>query len=298
MKALGCRLNAAVCCRVHQRKRKSPAGDHYVEALGARVRVRDVGSGPLAVVFVPDPPNVLEHHEAAFEALARHVRVVGLELPGFGFSSAPSRFRFSVAENRDIVLAVLDALGVERAVLALSCVAGLASVAAAVRRPELVAGVVGVQTPDLPGALAWAARVDPNGLLRTPLIGQLAVRLRRRPLAGVWYRAATGDRSHIETLEREALRAYDNGAVYALASGLQSLSDIDPEALFGTLESLPAAAIWGGKDRTHRRTDRRGLARYLPRLEVREIEEAGHFPDLERPEAFQDQLLRWMDRSL
>lgn len=294
MRALGCRLDAAFA----RRSRIVPkAGDHYVEARGARVRVRDVGSGPLAVVFVPDPPNVLEHHEQAFEDLARSVRVIGLELPGFGFSSAPARFGFSVAENRDVVLAVLDALGVERAVLALSCVAGLTSVAAAVHQPERIAGVVGVQTPDLAGALAWARRVDRRGWVRTPVIGQLAVRLNRPGLAASWYRAAAGDPAHAERFRSQALEAYAGGAAYALASALQGLETIDEDKLFGTLENLPAAAIWGQRDRTHRRTPRAGLARYLPRLEVIDIEDAGHFPELEQPHAFREKLLRWMEVS-
>ncbi|MEO1336475.1 MAG: hypothetical protein AAFV29_12570, partial [Myxococcota bacterium] len=104
MSALGYRWEAGVARRSLSRATGS-TNDRYIEAGGARVRVRDVGQGGLAVVFVPDPPNVLEHHDEAFEALAKHVRVVGIELPGFGFSSPPAGFRFSIQENRDVVLA-------------------------------------------------------------------------------------------------------------------------------------------------------------------------------------------------
>ena len=292
MHALGCRLETAMAQRSRGRQ-----DDRFVEAAGAHVRIRDVGSGPLAVVFVPDPPNVLEHHEVAFTALSRHVRVVGLELPGFGFSRPGSGFGFSVEENCDVVLAVLDALGVDRAVLALSCVAGLISVAAAVRRPDRIVGVVAIQSADLAGALAWADRVDRQRLVRTPLLGQLMVRLNRRRLAHSWYRAAAGAPERVESLERVAIEAYDAGAAYALASGLQALTARDTEHILGTLTDLPAAAVWGRQDRTHRRTDRAAQSRYFPKLEVIEIDDAGHFPELEAEETFRVELLRWMEAN-
>ena len=293
--SLGCRLDAAFARPRGRHLDRS--NDRFVDAAGARVRVRDVGSGPLAVVFAPDPPNTLEHHDEAFERLSRHVRVVGLELPGFGFSVPPAGYTFSVAEHRDVVLAVLDALKVERAVLALSCVAGLVSVAAAVHRPERVAGIAAIQSPDLDGALAWAERVDRRGLVRTPVLGQLMVRLNRRRLADSWYRAAAGAPDRVEPLLRVALDAYDSGAAYSLASGLQGLPGIESEQVLGTLNDLPAAAIWGQRDRTHRRTDRAGQSRYLPRLQVIEIEDAGHFPELETEETFRTELLRWMQAN-
>lgn len=289
---LGCRLDAAFARPVSE----TPVG-RFVEVEGARVRVQDLGSGPVAVVFAPDPPNVLEHHQAAFEALARSVRVVGVELPGFGFSSPPAQYGFSVAENERVLRATLDTLGVERAILALSCVAGLVSVEAALKNPERIAGVVGVQTPDLDGVLAWADRVDPRGLIRSPIVGQMSVRLRRRSIAHGWYQVATGDREQIAGLEKGALAAFDNGAAYSLASALQGISSWDPGEVFAPLETLPAIAIWGARDRTHRPTPRDGLKRYLPRLHTVEVEEAGHFPDLERPETFRDALLRWMESN-
>ncbi len=297
MSGLGCRLDAAMARWIGGGRRLGEASDRFVDVKGSRVRVRDVGEGPLAVVFAPDPPNVLEHHDEAFAALSKHVRVVGLELPGFGFSTPSPGFGFSIHENRDVLLEVLDRLGVERAVLALSCVAGLVSVAAAVHRPQRVAGVVGVQSADFAGALAWSRRVDARGLIRTPVLGQMLVRWNRRPLARQWYRAASGDPRWIEPFAGKALRAYDQGAVYSLASALQGLSRLDPGEVLGTVEALPAAAIWGQRDRTHRKTDRAALARYLPRLTVVEIDEAGHFPELEAEDRFRVELLRWMEGS-
>ncbi|MCA9623780.1 MAG: hypothetical protein KC731_32380, partial [Myxococcales bacterium] len=76
----------------------------WLEVGGARLRIaerRPAVAAAEATTFVlaPDPPNVLEHHRATFEQLVEGGRVIGLELPGFGFSSLPKRFSFSAEAN-------------------------------------------------------------------------------------------------------------------------------------------------------------------------------------------------------
>lgn len=54
------------------------------------VRVHDSGSAAPCVMFFPDGPNVIEHYEMFTGLLARDVRVVRSDMPGFGFS-CPTR---------------------------------------------------------------------------------------------------------------------------------------------------------------------------------------------------------------
>ena len=180
---------------------KTPAY-RFLDVHGCRLRVQSLGTGPLAVVFVPDPPNVLEHHAEAFAQLAREVRVVGLELPGFGFSTARRGFRVSFDAYADLLLGALEQLDVERAVLALSCVAGLASLFAANRAPDRVAGIVGIQTADVASLRAWADRLDPRRVLRTRGIGQAFVHFRKRRIAQGWYDVAVADAGPAAPLSR------------------------------------------------------------------------------------------------
>jgi pimeloyl-ACP methyl ester carboxylesterase len=251
------------------------------------LRIADRGSGTLAFVLTPDPPNVLEHHETALGSIAQRGRAVGLELPGFGHSRPSPSFRFSVDENADVILEALEKLEIERAVLVFSCIAGLIALEAARRAPERIAAVVLAQTPSFDDALAWSERVDFGGLIGTPVVGQLLVRALRKPLARSWYQAALPKGANVEPYLRPALEAYSQGADYCLASALQairrSLPAKDPIP-------VPVLEIWGDADRTHRPSDPSGALALAPRHKLVIFEGAGHFPDLEQPERFEKEV--------
>ena len=262
-----------------------------VEVGGATLRLIDRGSGPFTCVFTPDPPNVLEHHESQLSSFAKHGRVVGFELPGFGHSRPGRSFRYSLDENTETLLQLLDALEIERAVLAFPCIAGLVALEAARRAPSRVAGVVLAQTPSFDDALAWADRVDFGGLIGTPVVGQLLVRSLRRPLAASWYRAALPRGADSAPFLCEALSAYDAGADYCLASALQALRLAEPPK---TSVEPPVLSIWGALDRTHRPSDPERTLELAPRGRLVIFDDAAHFPDLEQPKRFERELLSFI----
>jgi pimeloyl-ACP methyl ester carboxylesterase len=263
----------------------------YVELHDAIVRVKVAGSGPRVLVVTPDPPNVIEHYDALYRMLARDLRIVCYELPGFGHSIPRSRYGFSVEENARVLVDVLERVALVPSIVALSCVAGLSGIMVARQRPDLVSHVVAIQTPSLEEEVRWAARVGRGSFIRTPVVGQLALALGHRAIARAWYRAALGSGSHAPEYTAVALRAFDDGASFSLASGLQALER--SRAVLGAV-TQPSLAIWGTKDRTHSRTDRRSTQVYLPGAHVVEIDQAGHFPELEQPRRFCDELLAFL----
>ncbi len=263
----------------------------FVEVGGARLRVVDRGCGLLTFVFTPDPPNVLEHHDSQFASFAKHGRVVGFELPGFGHSRPGPSFRYSIDENADVLAKMLDVLDVQRAVLSFPCVAGLVALEAARLVPGRVAAVVLAQTPSFEEALGWAGRVDFRGLIGTPIVGQLLVRSLRRPMAGSWYRAALPRGADRGPYLTEALNAYAAGGDYCLASALQALRHAKPPV---TPVEPPVLSIWGALDRTHRPSDPHRSLELAPRGRLVVFDDAAHFPDLERPERFEQEVLRFV----
>ena len=270
--------------------RRAPARPPYavVDVGKTSLRVSDEGSGALAFVLTPDPPNVLEHHKTALRSLASQGRAIGLELPGFGHSRPSPSFRFSVDENADVVLEALEKLGADRAVLMFPCLAGMIALEAARRAPQRIAAVVLAQTPSFEDALAWTERVDFHGLIGTPVIGQVLVRALRRPLARSWYRAALPKGADLEPYLEEALDAYSRGADYSLASALQAVRNTAPPV---TQVPVPVLSIWGDADRTHRPSDPGGALTLAPRNKLVIFEGSGHFPDLEQPERFEREVL-------
>lgn len=264
----------------------------YLELPQGTVRVKVAGKGPRTIVFTPDPPNVIEHYDVLYRALENDLRVICYEMPGFGHSVPRRGYRFTIEENARVVGDLLEKLEVGPCVLALSCVAGLAGVLAARTHPERVSHVVSIQTPSLAEELGWADRVDRRRIVRTPVLGQLALALGKRSISRSWYRAALGSPVAVPAYLAVALRAFDEGARFSLASGLQALERADAGALGAITQ--PSLCIWGTRDRTHRRTDRRSTLSYLPGARFVEMDDAGHFPELEQPDRFRDELLQFL----
>jgi pimeloyl-ACP methyl ester carboxylesterase len=262
----------------------------FVELDDAIVRVKVSGNGPHTIIVTPDPPNVIEHYDALFRAFGDSARLVCFEMPGFGHSVPRRHYRFSLAETAkvtvdliDHLVDLIDHLALGPSVLAFSCVAGLMALMVARQRPSLVSHVVSVQTPSWAEQARWAARIDRRGMVRTPVVGQLALALGHRKLAEAWYLAALGSKTDAPAYTELALRAFDRGASFCLASGLQALGRETADS-FSVVDKR-ALCIWGTQDRTHRRTDRTSTLGCLPRARMIELD-SGHFPDLEQPQRF------------
>lgn len=239
------------------------------------IRVRRVGRGRRTLVLAPDPPNVIEHHERVMELLASSFQVVCLEIPGFGFSRPHRRYAFTIDDTAEAIIEVLEQVARPPYVLALACAAGLVSLEIARRRPDLVSHLVMLQTGSWAEEARWARRVDPWGLIGTPYLGQAVVKLGRRRLTGGWYRAAAARRDDAERFTAAALDAYDRGAQCCLASVFQALRR---EPLPRFVLPQPALCLWGTKDRTHRRTDKRAILEYPARGTVRRDARGGPLP--------------------
>jgi pimeloyl-ACP methyl ester carboxylesterase len=255
------------------------------------IRIRDSGadSGLPAVVLACDPPNVVEHYDALVEMLAGRYRVVCCELPGFGFSRPARGFGFTLAEYERVTEQLLDDLHVPQAVLGFPCVWGYVALRLAVRRPDLVRGLVLAQAPHWSEEIAWARRLDPTGLIGRPYVGQLLMAVSAERVARGWYRAALPPAASATTtagFTGPAVRALRAGGLFCLASLTQAWFGRATTELMHDLPpaTQPAVLLWGRADRTHRRSDPESVRPYLADGQVLTYPDAGHFPELERPE--------------
>jgi len=267
-------------------------GTRIVELPKASVRVREAGSGPIAIVFVADPPNVIEHYDALFERLAPWACVICFEAPGFGFSIPRRGYRFALADQVETMRELLVALERGPYVLAFSCVASFAALTLAAESPELVRQLVLMQVPSWPEEVKWMRRVDRGGLIATPVVGQLLMKARPRWVTRQWYEVALPSGRNREPFLQPALSALEGGGTLSLASAFQALRGAAPPASGPILH--PTLVVWGSADRTHRRTDRRSILEHVPRAAIVEFETSGHFPELEDPGRFCDLLHRFV----
>ncbi len=276
------RLAGRPSSRALQWARETRPGIELIELSLARVRCRVSGSGP-TVVFVADPPNVIEHYDRLVELLTPAFRVVCLDMPGFGFSYPKRRFSYSVEDQVQVVAELLEHLASGPYILAFSCGAAFAAIGLTAKRPDLVAAVVNIQAASWDEQARWALRVDLMGLVGTPVIGQLLLAAAPRWVARKWYAVALPEAKAAEAFARIGLEALSHGACFCLASGLQRLR-ASPPGLRPV--GRPAMVVWGSADRTHRRTDKSSSRAYFAEARWHEFPSAGHFPELEDPERF------------
>jgi len=275
----------------HARRPPTSPGTKLWDVSGTIIRVRVAGERGPTLVIVPDPPNVIEHYDGLIALLAPERRVVCLEAPGFGFSVPARDFDYSLGRQTMILADVLRRLGLGPYVLAFPCFAGLIAVKLALEHPGFVAGLVLVQTAAWDEELRWVGRIDARGLLRRPWLGQLVMGFGKRRIARGWYRAALPRDADPAPFVAPALAAFARGACYCLASAFQAVAR-ETEPGLGPVRQ-PALVVWGEADRTHRRTDKRSILAYAPHADWTAFAEAGHFPDLEQPERFRDEVLNF-----
>lgn len=217
-----------------------------------------------ALVTIHGAGGSHQHWGLQLQALRHGVRVIGLDLPGHGRSPGPGRS--SVDDYCRVLLAALDALGLEHVVLAGHSMGGAIALAIALTTPERVTGLVLVGT----GA-------------RLPVMPALFAHLERDP--------ALAARLVVE-------RAYARSADPALrAAGEIFFTQVDPQVFRGDLLACaafdvmghlnaihcPTLVICGEEDRITPPKFSRYLRDSIAGSELVMVPDAGHMVQIEQP---------------
>jgi haloalkane dehalogenase len=128
-----------------------PFADRWMALGGGRVHYVDHGRG-VPVVMVHGHSSWSFSYRDVIKRLP-HVRSIAIDLPGFGFSTAPRGYRFTPQEHADTLAALIRHLDLERYVLVVHDWGGPIGFGAAVREPARVAAIVNLGT--------WCWRLDP-----------------------------------------------------------------------------------------------------------------------------------------
>jgi pimeloyl-ACP methyl ester carboxylesterase len=125
------------------------AHDGYAVANGIRLYYVEQGEGPLVLLCHGFPELWYSWRHQLAPLAAAGYRAVAVDLPGYGRSDKPA-VTYDVEWVNACLAGLVRALGHERAVLAGHDWGGLLVWPFARRYPERTAGVIGVNTPDLP----------------------------------------------------------------------------------------------------------------------------------------------------
>ena len=142
----------------------------FIEAAGLRVHLRDEGirDDPVPIVLLHGMSASLHTWDGWVAALASQRRVVRFDLPGFGLTGPAPDGDYRIERYVEFVAAMLDALGIERCVLAGNSFGGAVAWQTALALP--------------PGRVQKLVLVDAAGY---PLVSEsvpIAFRIARVPL--------------------------------------------------------------------------------------------------------------------
>jgi pimeloyl-ACP methyl ester carboxylesterase len=229
-------------------------------------------------------------------ALAATHRAIAIDLPGFGDSDKPLRGAYDPAFFARAVVALLDALHLDRAHLVGNSMGGRVAIEVGLTAPSRVRRI-GLLAP----SLAWLRGRPWAPLLRLvpPQLGALqpaprrvAEEIARRAVRGVdspWTTAG------LDEFLRSYLTPSGRAAFYAAARNIYLEEPHGPDGFWTRLPQLsaPALFVWGRRDTIVPIRFADHVRRALPSAEHLELD-CGHVPQLERPRKTHAALARFL----
>ncbi len=265
----------------------------FIELNGVRVHYKIYGQGePTFVLLHGLGSSTFSWHKVA-DMLAAEGTVIAFDRPGFGLTSRPlpgdwqGENPYSREAQAKLTVALLDALGRERAVLVGHSAGGSLAFLTALRYPERVTAVVLVDAAIYTegGAPPWILP-----LLRTPplrRLGPLFVRLifganGDRLLQSAWYDPSKITPELIAGYRKATRVTNWDRAFWEFTLASEQLSLATQVATM----TLPALVITGGNDTWVPTAESIRLADELPNAQLAVIPDCGHVPQEECPAAF------------
>jgi pimeloyl-ACP methyl ester carboxylesterase len=266
----------------------TPAAESSLIRDGRRLAYAVAGQGePLLLLHAF--PLSREMWDPQVQALSGTWRCIALDLPGFGASELGGEVS-GMADMAADAVALLDHLGIGRAVVCGLSMGGYVALALAGASPDRLRGLVLADTragADAPEArerrLATACEVLEKGseVLVGAMVPKLlgADTLASRPEVRQW-------------LERRIAAAPPAG-VAAAQRGMAARPDRTPE--LGRI-AVPTLILVGEQDVVTPPDESRKMARRIPRADLAVLPGAGHLANREQPEAFNRQLRAFLER--
>ena len=268
-------------------KKYTTPDSRFVDVMNTKIHVRDEGSGPV-LLMIHGFAASLHTWDACAEALKKQYRVVRFDMPPFGLSG-PVRdqqgrlVRMNQALYREIVLGVMNAMGIDKATLIGNSMGGLLSWDMAAEHPDRVEAIV------LSDAVGFTQRLPIYVRLFTfKALNLLAPYSLPTPVLEMAIRDVYGDKSRIKPA---MIQLYlDLFMQKANRSGIGKMIHVLSDMSFGNerLKNIccPALVVWGEQDRWVPISSAHKFVKEIPNAQLATYPGVGHIPMEEVPELF------------
>jgi pimeloyl-ACP methyl ester carboxylesterase len=267
-----------------------------MEVGGVQANYVDVGSGDEdPVVFVHGLGGQWQNWLENIPRLAQDRRVIAMDLPGFGLTPE-SEGEISIPEYGRWVDALCDRLGLGRIDLVGNSMGGYIAAEVAIQFPERVARLVLVSAAGISSAETLQKPILTFGRVATALATNSAARHRRlasRPitrhialaLVARYPGRLKADLAYEGFFKGAGKAGFDD----ALRASLEyDFRDRLPDV------KVPTLIVWGEKDSIIPVRDADEFERLIDDSRKVVMEDTGHIPMAERPQAFNDVLVEFL----
>ena len=254
--------------------------DDYVEVAGMRLHVRDRGPRDApAVLMVHGIGSSLHTWEPWAQMLAADFRVVGFDLPGAGLTGADPTGDYSDTRCLQVVVALLDKLGIARASVIGNSIGGRIAWKLAAQHADRVDKLVLI-APD--GFESEGFKYGKQTRL-PPMFRLMRYALPKRILR-MMLASAYGNAAFLS--DEQVARYHD----LMLAPGVRDASiarleqtRLEPPEPWLRQISAPTLLLWGAKDVIIPMANAADYRKSLPQSELVVFPELGHVPHEEAP---------------
>jgi pimeloyl-ACP methyl ester carboxylesterase len=275
-------------------QQRADSDSRFTDCKGFRVHYKLYGSGrPPFIVLLHGSFLSIRSWSDVAAPLAESATVLAFDRPAFGLTSRPvpsrtNEARYSPEAQSDLIVALMDKLNIDRAVLVGNSTGGTLALLTALRHPGRVQGLV------LVGAMIYSgyansevpAFMKPVMKAMMPVFSRLMklmiTRLYDKNIRGFW---------HVKSrLSDETLAAFRSDLMVGdwsrgfwelfLETHRLHFDKRVPSAF------APSLVVTGEHDLTVKTEESFRLARELPRAELLVIADCAHLPQEEQPEAF------------
>jgi pimeloyl-ACP methyl ester carboxylesterase len=272
----------------------------FVDVNGQKIHYKIVGSGEPVMILLHGFASSTDSWKGVMAPLSQRGTVVVFDRPAFGLSARPLTWKgqnpYSPEAQTDIVVGLMDKLGIEQAVLVGNSAGGSVAAYTTLRYPERVLALVLVDPAIYSGggAPGW---VKP--LLKIPQMRRLGPLVARSLLSRseALIQQAWHDPTQITSKTLEEYRMFTQIADWdkALWEFTLASRDLNLDERLAELK-LPVLVITGDDDRIVPTEESLRLSKELPAAGLVVIPNCGHVPQEECPGPFTKALVDFVER--
>ena len=266
------------------------ADSKFVNVNGINIHYKTYGQGePTFILLHGFGASVFSWREVV-EPLAQYGTVIAYDRPAFGLTERPLEWEgespYGPQAQVDIVLGLMNELGVEKAILVGNSAGGTVSMQVALQHPERVEALILVDAAVYAGggAPSWS-----RPILKTPQMNHVGPLIARQLQAqGVefiktaWHDPSKITQDIFDGYQKPLQIANWDKALWQLTVASEESGLVERLAEI----TMPTLVITGDDDRIVPTKQSLRLADELPNAELKVIAQSGHLPHEEKPVEF------------